>query len=81
MQQSTTQRYVINASFHCLRDKQDSLIRVMNADSYLMAEYSANTGVAKWQRVVAVAQRDSVERWLNEHFPVQKSAAARAASR
>jgi hypothetical protein len=36
-----------------------------------MAEYSERTGVVKWQRVVVASQREQIEKWLGEHYPVQ----------
>ena len=36
-----------------------------------MAEYSERTGTIKWQRVVLATQREKIERWLGEHYPVQ----------
>ena len=45
-----------------------------------MAEYSERTGIVKWQRVVLAAQREKIEKWLGEHYPVQKVAAAAAAA-
>jgi hypothetical protein len=66
----------INDTYHCRRAKQESLILVYNQDSYLMAEYSERTGKVSWQRVVPVTQREAVERWLNEQYPVKKAKAA-----
>jgi len=36
-----------------------------------MAEYSERTGVVKWQRVVLASQREQIEKWLSDHYPVQ----------
>jgi hypothetical protein len=27
----------------------------------------------KWQRVVLAAQREQIEKWLGDHYPVQSS--------
>lgn len=35
-----------------------------------MAEYDVKTGHTSWQRVAAVTQRESVERWLRKNYPV-----------
>jgi hypothetical protein len=43
-----------------------------------MAEYSERTGGLKWQRVVLATQREQVEKWLREHYPVRTAATARA---
>ena len=36
-----------------------------------MAEYSERTGVVKWQRVVLASQKEQIEKWLGEQYPVQ----------
>jgi hypothetical protein len=36
-----------------------------------MAEYSERTGAVKWQRVVLASQRQQIEEWLGEHYPIQ----------
>ena len=41
-----------------------------------MAEYSERTGTVKWQRVVMATQREKIEKWLGEHYPVQSQTAA-----
>ena len=46
------------------------LIQVFNEDSYLMAEYSERTGAVSWQRVLLATQREAVEKWLQERYPV-----------
>jgi len=58
-------------SFRFKRSKADGCIQVLNEGSYVMAEYNERTGVVKWQRVVLSTQREKVEKWLVEHFPVQ----------
>ena len=58
-------------SFQFKRARPDGCIQVLNEGSYVMAEYSERTGVTKWQRVVVTAQREKIERWLVEHYPVQ----------
>ena len=65
------------SSFHFKRAKTDGLILVLNEGSYVMAEYSERTGVVRWQRVVLATQREKIEKWLCEHYPV--SAATRSA--
>jgi hypothetical protein len=59
------------SSFRFQRAKTDGLIEVLNEGSYVMAEYSQRTGVVKWQRVVLAAQRERIEKWLGDHYPVQ----------
>ncbi len=64
------------ASYHFKRTKIDGLIQVLNEGSYVMAEYSERTGTVKWQRVVLATQREMIEKWLVEHYPVQNTRAA-----
>ena len=59
------------SSYHFKRAKTDGLIQVLNEGSYVMAEYSERTGTVKWQRVVIATQREKIEKWLGEHYPVQ----------
>ena len=66
------------SSYHFKRAKTDGIIHVLNEGSYIMAEYSERTGLVKWQRVVLAAQREKIEKWLGEHYPMQKAAAATA---
>jgi len=58
------------SSFQFKRATAD-LIQVFNEDSYLMAEYSERTGAVSWQRVLLATQREIVEKWLRERYPVQ----------
>lgn len=57
-------------SFEFKRPKADGPVLILNERSYLMAEYNQRTGKTAWQRVVAVTQREQVERWLLSHYPV-----------
>jgi len=59
------------SSFRFKRARTQGLIEVLNEGSYVMAEYSERTGVVRWQRVVAAAQKDKIEKWLDEHYPAQ----------
>ena len=70
------------SSYHFKRAKTDGVIHVLNEGSYIMAEYSERTGIVKWQRVVLATQREIVERWLRERYPIQaaKAKAAKAAA-
>ncbi len=44
---------------------------MFNEGSYLMAEYNERTGVVSWQRLLLAGQREIVEKWLRERYPVQ----------
>jgi hypothetical protein len=61
------------SSYHFKRAKTDGLIEVLNEGSYVMAEYSERTGVVKWQRIVLASQKERIEKWLGDHYPVQSS--------
>jgi hypothetical protein len=66
----------INNAYHFQRINHGDSVHVFNADHYLMAVYDTGTGRASWQRVVAATQRESVEKWLRENYPMTRSAAA-----
>jgi hypothetical protein len=62
------------SSYHFKRTHTEGLIQVLNEGSYVMAEYSERTGIVTWQRVVLATQRELVEKWLRERYPVQAAA-------
>jgi hypothetical protein len=64
------------SSYHFQRAKTQGIIKVLNEGSYVMAEYSERTGTVKWQRVVLATQKEMIEKWLGQHYPVQAAAAA-----
>ncbi|HME10710.1 MAG TPA: hypothetical protein VKG25_26885 [Bryobacteraceae bacterium] len=68
------------SSYHFKRAHTDGIIQVLNEGSYVMAEYSERTGAVIWQRVVVATQREMVERWLRERYPVHAATARSAAS-
>ena len=59
------------SSYHFQRTKTQGIIKVLNEGSYVMAEYSERTGTVKWQRVVLATQKEMIEKWLGQHYPVQ----------
>jgi hypothetical protein len=63
------------SAFQFKRVKSD-LIQVFNAGSYLMAEYNERTGAVSWQRLLLTGQREIVERWLRERYPIKVAVAA-----
>lgn len=71
--------YPALSSYTFKRAKTDGIIEVLNEGYYVMAEYSERTGLVKWQRVVVASQREKIEKWLGEHYPVRRAAAAVAA--
>jgi hypothetical protein len=72
---------IITDSFHCKRSQSGEVIHVYNSDGYLMAEYTVRTGRTSWQRVAAVTQRESVEKWLRNNYPVLSGPKAVAADK
>ena len=65
------QHHVGLSSYHTRRSTCGGLIEVLNEGLYVMAEYNERTGVVKWQRVVLASQREQIEKWLGEQYPVQ----------
>lgn len=65
------------SAYHFRRNQADGLIQVLNETSYVMAEYNQRTGAVKWIRVVLASQREMIEKWLGEHYPVHAAAAGR----
>jgi hypothetical protein len=59
----------ITDSFHCKRSHSGEVVHVYNSNNYLMAEYTIRTGRMSWQRVAALTQRESVEKWLRKNYP------------
>jgi hypothetical protein len=59
----------INDSYHCKRSQSGEVVHVYNSNNYLMAEYTVRTGRTSWQRVAALTQRESVEKWLRINYP------------
>jgi len=69
----------ITDSFHCKRSHSGEVVHIYNSNNYLMAEYTIRTGRTSWQRVAALTQRESVEKWLRNNYPppgAQKTVAA-----
>lgn len=62
------------STYQFKRAKADGLIQVFNEGCYLMAEYSERTGIVSWQRVLMATQRELVEKWLRERYPVRQPA-------
>jgi hypothetical protein len=60
----------INESFYSEHAKIHGPVKVFNLLHYLMAQHCIETGITSWQRVVPVAQRERVEKWLGAHYPV-----------
>jgi hypothetical protein len=65
------QKHQATLSAFQFRRTTADLIQVYNEGSYLMAEYNERTGITSWQRVLLATQREIIERWLREHYPVK----------
>jgi hypothetical protein len=63
--------HAVLTSYQFKRARREGLIQVFNEGSYLMAEYNERTGSVSWQRVLLATQRELVEKWLREHYPVR----------
>ena len=61
-------------SYRFERGGRPGIIEVLNENSYVMAEYNSRTGCVKWQRMVIAAQREQIEKWLEDHYRVQERA-------
>jgi hypothetical protein len=59
--------------FKISRNK-DGLVIVTNNLNYVMGEYNDATGITKWHRVVLATNREKIETWLIEKYPVRKAA-------
>jgi hypothetical protein len=59
--------------FKCSR-RADGVVIVTNSLNYVMGEYYDSTGITKWHRVVLATNREKMEAWLIEKYPVRKVA-------
>ncbi|HEY3826345.1 MAG TPA: hypothetical protein VGL82_17390 [Bryobacteraceae bacterium] len=48
-------------------------IIVSNSGSYTMAEYDEFTGLTRWTRVVSAPQREKVQKYLLEQYPIKQA--------
>ena len=71
----------INDPFHCKRNHSGEIVHVYNSAKYLMADYDVKAGRTSWQRVAAVTQRESVQKWLRKNYPVLDTPKAVAISK
>jgi hypothetical protein len=76
MQQHHHHHPNINDTFHSKRTDSGNVMLVLNADNYVMAEYNMLTGETVWQRLVQATQREKVETWLTQAYPIQPVATA-----
>jgi hypothetical protein len=63
-----------NFSFH--RKGENGRVIVSNSLSYTMAEYDEFTGLTRWHRVVPAAQREKIQLWLLDQYPMKVAVAA-----
>jgi len=57
-------------TYHFSQAHLGGIINVVNPDGYLMAQYNDRTGKVSWQRVLPITQRESIEKWLHQNYPV-----------
>jgi hypothetical protein len=67
---ATKQEHPAEQHFSFHRRGINGLVIVSNNLSYSMAEYNEHTGVTRWQRVVPATQREKVQKFLSEQYPV-----------
>jgi len=72
------QKHQATLSAFQFRRSTAEVIQVYNEGSYLMAEYNERTGSVSWQRVLLATQREIIERWLREHYPMKVAQPAAA---
>ena len=57
-------------TYHFSQAHEGGIINVVNSNGYLMAQYDDRTGKVSWQRVLPITQRESIEKWLHQNYPV-----------
>ncbi|HEY4361298.1 MAG TPA: hypothetical protein VGN17_10025 [Bryobacteraceae bacterium] len=62
-----------NGAYQFKQAHPGGIIDVVNSDGYVMAQYNDRTGKTSWQRVLPITQRESIEKWLHQQFPVVTS--------
>jgi hypothetical protein len=73
------QKHHVNVSaYQFRRAPHGDLIQVLNEGLYVMAEYYEQTGTVKWQRVVLASQREQIEKWLRQQYPLRSNFPAEA---
>ena len=45
---------------------------MVNPEGYLMAQFNDRTRKVDWQRVLPITQRESIESWLEQHYPAAR---------
>lgn len=68
----------INTSYYCEQEKPNGPVVVLTTGAYRVAEFDYHTGNVRWHRVVPAPQKNVIESWLSQKFPVQAPAAAPA---
>ena len=58
------------SAFQFKRSKLDGRVHILNDRSYIMGIYNQRTGKIIWERVVLATQRENIETWLLEHYPI-----------
>ncbi len=64
----------ILGSYSCLRSQHEGRLEILNENNYVMGEYNRRTGIVTWERLVLATQREAIQRWFAEHYPVIKRA-------
>jgi hypothetical protein len=58
----------ITISYKCVRSQREGPVRILNENSFSMAEYNQRTGRFVWMRILPINQREAVEEWVRSQF-------------
>ncbi len=64
----------ILSSYSCRSSQHEGRLEILNENNYVMGEYNRRTGIVTWERLVLATQREAIQRWFAEHYPVIKRA-------
>jgi hypothetical protein len=65
-------RQTILRGLTCRPSADEDHIEVLNENNFVMGHYNRRTGGFYWERLVLATQRESIQRWFAEHYPVTK---------
>jgi hypothetical protein len=62
----------ILGSYSCRRSQHEGRLEILNENNYVMGVYNRSTGVVSWERLVLATQREAIQRWFAQYYPVTK---------
>ncbi len=65
-------KQAILGSYSCRHSQREDRLEILNENNYVMGEYNRATGLVTWERLVLATQREAIQRWFAEHYPVIK---------